>query len=121
LAWNQESYDAGAFHDNATNNTRLTVPSGKAGKYWCYAKVRFAANATGRRRIEIWKNGSAAISRKYMPANGTDIVHIDIFEEVDLIATDYLEVRVEQNSGGSLNVDAGTEDTYFIMRRSPGL
>jgi hypothetical protein len=28
LAWDQETYDVGGWHDNATNNTRLTVPAG---------------------------------------------------------------------------------------------
>ena len=36
VAWDAEGYDTHAFHDNATNNSRLTVP---AGQGFTYAQV----------------------------------------------------------------------------------
>lgn len=33
IDWDAEIEDNGGFHDNSTNNTRLTVPSGAAGLY----------------------------------------------------------------------------------------
>jgi hypothetical protein len=35
IQWNSEDYDTDAFHDNSTNNTRITIPSGKLfQRYW---------------------------------------------------------------------------------------
>jgi hypothetical protein len=33
VVWNQETFDTDAYHDNATNNTRATIPTGLGGKY----------------------------------------------------------------------------------------
>ncbi len=33
LSWDAEDYDVGGFHDNFSNNERLTVPSGQGGQY----------------------------------------------------------------------------------------
>lgn len=33
LSWNAEDYDIGGFHDNFSNNERLTVPAGQGGQY----------------------------------------------------------------------------------------
>src|SRR5687768_14942813 len=56
-----EEYDSDAFHDNATNNTRFTVPSGKAGKYALKGKVMFGADANGERVIWFRLNGTTTI------------------------------------------------------------
>lgn len=45
LAWDQEVYDTDSFHDNVTNNTRLTTPS-KASAVTVAARIKLA-NLTG--------------------------------------------------------------------------
>lgn len=62
VPWNVEVYDTDGFHDNVTNNTRLTIPSGLGIK-----KVRLvgcvrgnALTAGSDHTIVIWKNGTAA-------------------------------------------------------------
>ena len=44
--------------------------------------------------------------------------------QIDLAATDYVELRVEQNSGGSLNVNASTSsdmrEADFMMAKVLG-
>jgi hypothetical protein len=39
IAFPNEDFDTNAFHDNSTNNSRLTVPSGYAGKYLVMAHM----------------------------------------------------------------------------------
>ena len=41
MTWNSESWDTDAFHDNSTNNSRLTVPAGLAGKYQLNVQIVF--------------------------------------------------------------------------------
>ena len=33
ISWDQEGWDTNSYHDNVTNNSRVTIPSGKGGKY----------------------------------------------------------------------------------------
>jgi hypothetical protein len=58
VAWDTEVYDTNSWHDNATNNTRVTVPSS-------VNKVRLTAgffadliSGADRIRLHIYKNGA---------------------------------------------------------------
>lgn len=60
VVFNGENFDTNSFHDNTTNNTRITIPSGKGGYYQVnLAGGAFAPSATGYRGYEIRKNGTA--------------------------------------------------------------
>ena len=106
ITFNSEVFDTDGFHDNTTNNTRITIPSGKAGKYLLIAQVSFAANATGARIIKLYKNGtlfqlasvtSAAPATDFTVLTGTNIVSATV--------GDYFELFAEQSSGGNLNLN----------------
>lgn len=100
-----DEFDTGAMHDPASNNTRLTVPSGGGGLYIVNATVTWAANATGGRDIRLHKNGSQVTgmidTRAAKPAG--DTVN-RLTEHLALVATDYLQLEVLQDSGGNLNI-----------------
>lgn len=104
LNLNSERYDTDAFHDTATNNSRLTVPSAKDGKYLITANVEFAANGTGVRFVQIFLNGITTIAL-YGPQPGHATLNnrMSVSTVYDLVATDYVEIRVWQSSGGPLN------------------
>lgn len=53
-----ESFDTDGFHDNSTNNSRITIPSGKGGKYLVDASAFFGATGSGYARMLLYKNGS---------------------------------------------------------------
>lgn len=109
VQFNTENFDTDGFHDNVTNNTRLTAPSD--GYYQVQATVAFASNTTGYRAAWMTKNGtdSNPLKANYM---------VPIFQLVtgdtpvlptpayifSLVAGDYIEIVAYQNSGGSLNV-----------------
>lgn len=104
LNFNTERFDTDAFHDTATNNQRLTVPTGKGGKYLVTGGVEFANNATGYRALAIHKNGSTferVVTANAVSGNET---WLSIAAQLELAAGDYVTLRVFQNSGGNLNV-----------------
>lgn len=109
-----EVYDTDGFHDNATNNTRLTIPSGKAGKYLITAQANFASNSSGFRAIAIMKNGSASqiAYANSAPISGTSFTFA-FSCVVSAAVADYYEMNVYQSSGGSLNVNSGSDSTRF--------
>lgn len=104
-------YDTDAFHDPSSNNSRITIPTGKGGYYLIYGAWQWDNNATGRRIIYITKNNNIMYSTAgFSPANGPQYPNNFISVVLNLAVADYVELEVYQNSGGNLNRDA---QTYF--------
>ena len=107
-------YDTDAFHNPSTNNSRMTIPSSKDGYYYIYGQLSWVANATGLRRIAIYKNGSLVYVSELNSGSGGAYAGITISAVLNLVATDYVELFVWQNSGGNLNIDSSdTTANYF--------
>ncbi len=113
LSFLSETYDVGAMHDNSTNPSRLTIPAGGSGIYKFHAQARFASNATGRREMHIYKNGSKIASYVSPTASAGFDSFLQISADDSASVGDYYEVYVYQNSGGALDVVLGERATYF--------
>jgi hypothetical protein len=114
IGWDTESFDTDGYHDNATNNSRFTVPTGKAGKYLFTGTIQFQGNSTGTRTVAIAKNGATGGSRlaiyEVAPSNATQI-NLNFSFVANLAVADYLGVYVAQTSGGSLSVYGNGSNT----------
>jgi hypothetical protein len=91
-----ESFDVGGYHDDATNPSRITIPTGKGGKYrfsWRegitigVATVRLYVNGTG-------GTSAAVLTTISGEANGSTKI-------LNLAAADYVEVYLYQASGSA--------------------
>jgi hypothetical protein len=102
LAWNVERYDTDAFHSNVTNNSRMTIPSGKAGKYLVTAIAEFDNNTTGLRQLSIYKNGSATVTTYLTPS--TTYPSAMITSVLNLAVNDYVEIYARQTSGSTQTI-----------------
>lgn len=90
--------------------TLLTIPSGVT-LVRLVGQVTFAANATGSRKARILKNGTmegvGLPAVRTLAAGGTDVTVIPLAGAiVPVEAGDTLDVRVTQDSGGALNIQA---------------
>lgn len=94
--------DSNGFHDPVTNNTRMTIPSGYAGKYLIQGTLEFASNTTGGREVYIRKNGSTNLQAIQTDAEGS--LTMTIAGTYDLAVGDYVEIRAYQSSGGALDI-----------------
>jgi hypothetical protein len=105
LALNSERFDDAAFHDNSTNNSRLTVPTGYTGWYAISGNCQYANNSTGLRQTSIMVDGTTYLAVNLQPAvsGATTIVNVSCVYY--LTAGQYIELRGYQTSGGSLNVE----------------
>jgi hypothetical protein len=109
VIFDTERFDPYGFHDNAVNNTRLTVPAGRGGDYVISFASAWAPHATGRRQVQLRLNGvtpmaidtDAATSDLTLPNRGT------LTTTYTLAAGDYVEAVVYQTSGGALDLSAG--------------
>jgi len=106
ITWNQEDYDTDGMHDNITNNSRITIKT--AGKYSVMGQFEWASSSTGKRIIDIMKNSVALGKANYLASGSSQ--HTISFVG-NLAVDDILEVRVFQDSGGSL--DFLTNISYF--------
>ena len=114
ISFNAEEFDTDAFHDNSTNNSRITIPAGKSGKYLIIAAINFAASATGTRAFKVIKNGSTQLLDNHQQAPTPTLTYRGSMTGIAaLVATDYIEVQASQLSGGNLDVRAGQVDTRF--------
>ena len=116
LAWDAEEYDTDSIHDNVTNNSRLTVPAGIT-RVRLSAKIQWGAAAAGYRQIYVRKAAGTFFGQPETIydvdsaiSHQTDIIS----PPVVVVAGDYFEVFVYQNSGAALDV-IGLDGSWFAM------
>jgi len=114
ISYNAEEFDTDGFHDNSTNNTRFTIPSGKGGKYLITA-IATTAVGSGPRQIQVKKNGGTDQLSTLLNAASTYSTQIVLTGILDLAVADYLELFMYQESGGSLNALAGQHIQRFSL------
>ena len=112
ISWDLENYDTDAFHDNSTNNTRITIPAGKAGKYLIASNLFNPSNSTGSRLIRFQKNGADIYYGDWQRANSGHSTSTIGSQVLNLAVADYIEVNLFQDSGGGLNVNPSIESTF---------
>lgn len=110
LTWNNEIFDTDGFHSTSSNTSRITIPSGKGGKYEIKFTGQFGGNATGMRIYYVYKNGSAIIANIFQGT--TNDTSMTICYCLNLAVGDYLELYVEQNSGSTLSFYKGSTFMY---------
>jgi len=114
LQFNTEDWDTNSAYD--TSSYRFTVPSGEAGKYFFHARVYIEwGNAAGEiGRLQIAKNATAmaidAVTASGDPTSGSSL---RITTVLDLAVSDYVDVRLYHNQGGSQDADNDSDFTYF--------
>jgi hypothetical protein len=114
LTFDNENYDTNGFHDNVTNNTRMTVPAGKAGKYLITANTIFTNNATGQRIVYVYVNATnVTFTGPAIGGSASIDLGLTTTYVADLLVGDIVEVRAYQNSGGSLAILANSARSSF--------
>lgn len=92
----------------------FTVPV--AGRYLVSVRMSWAVNGTGYRSFWLDKNGGPTrVLQNDVAATGTSGVYLQDHADLILAANDTLAVRVLQNSGGTLNVNAGATFTIDYL------
>ena len=108
VSFNNEVIDTDGFHSDATNNDRITIPTGKGGKYLVTAALHYAANATNGRRILITKNGDASTgtAQADQRTGGFSGAPSEALFSgiISLAAADYIVLNAFQDSGSTINI-----------------
>jgi len=108
-AWVTIVFDAQRWDDpdddqweGVTNPSRLTCRY--AGPYVIFAGVLWHANATGRRHITFWLNGTVYIAEVSEMGLIAEVLLQSLTTTYKLSVGDYLELRVFQDTGANLSI-----------------
>lgn len=121
LAWNAEVYDGASFHDNVTNNSRMTIGSG-VSYVELVGNLAVITNGTataGSVLATIWKNGSAmgtalAEDSRYTVGVGAT-VYLQVQSPVLAVGSgDYFELNVNQNTGAAAKLDVASANWFAL-------
>ena len=116
LAFDEERYDTDAIHDNVVSNNRLTCKT--AGKYLIMGSFVWSTHNVGGRYVYIRLNGVTIIGYHIWGVS-VALGHRPFIATIyDLALTDYVELRVRQESGAPLDViRSGQNAPLFMMQR----
>ena len=116
LNFNQEEWDTDNFHDNAVNNTRLTVPLG--GKYLVEGFVTLQADSLDFLDLTVRKNGVTVLHTRTERADlAVGTISAQIHAPIELSATDYVELLVAHSKLSPVNTVIGEIGTWFALTR----
>jgi hypothetical protein len=119
IAWDAEIYDTDGFHDNVTNNTRFTIPSGGDGYYTVGVAIR-ATNVTTSNYLQLalLKNGSLAwdgSASQYVSAAANSPTVATNTGPVLLVAGDYVEAQLLSAADTSIDITA-SRSNFWIQK-----
>ncbi len=108
LAMDTEIVDRDNGHSTSTNNSRYT--SQTAGWYLLTGVCPWTTNANQKRELSLLYNGGITETHgSAMGGNAGGYVSPTTTGRLYLAVGDYVELRVFQNSGGSLDTNAGAD------------
>ncbi len=110
-----EDWDNGGYHDTVTNNERMTVPSGKAGKHLVMSTVGISNGAPDRRvELKLEKNGTTELAHMAMTwSQDANPPFFHLLRVEDMSEADYVLMASKANDA--------SEDTRGTLEYAPRL
>lgn len=103
VTFDSEIFDDGGWHDNVTNNSRLTVPEG-VSKIILTASIELTASAGGNHRAFFFlQNNVTTIESASSPnAFGTSLNNVYTIQSmpIEVVEDDYLEIAANVDTAG---------------------
>ena len=114
--WDSELLDTDGYHDNSTNNDRLTIPAGKAGKY--VVTMNFSLNGGSSAVESYFGLNGAGSTLTYIGATGSGATKpFAVTREIylNLSVGDWVNMSILQASGGAANLLGTIGHSYFSL------
>jgi hypothetical protein len=113
ITFDVEEFDTDAFHSTSSNTSRITIPTGMAGKYLFTGCAVWANNTVNIRALALYQNGSAVKSLFLNRPSTFFDTQISFGMVLGLADGDYVELYTYQDSTAGLNMQNGTSQTAF--------
>ncbi len=112
VGWDVEDRDDWGGHGSGF---AVTIDDEGAGVYIAIANITFASNATGLRLIQIVKvAGVVAVDRRQAVSGDSTVLTVSYVGFMG--GSDSFKVQALQNSGGNLDVTAGSNTRFMVAR-----
>lgn len=117
VTWASEDFDTDAIHDNATNNSRLTVPTGSGiTKVIITANAGFGTPSSSVMQFFIRKNGTTTIAGQSEGGAFTGGERLSASTgPIDVVEGDYFEATIFTSVAGSITADAGSNFSMMVV------
>lgn len=114
VEWNNEVYDTDSWHDNSTNPSRLTVPSGvTVVRLSCNIET---ANSTGEIGLQVLKNGAAlTLDMQYDQSGDSNFIGC-LSAPLTVTSGDYFEVQVRTTAATNVAI---SNNSWFSIEEVP--
>lgn len=106
MTFDTEQFDTDGIHSTSSNTGRMTIPTGKGGKYLLSGMFNPAANGVNW-EFYVYVNGSYYITgfpQTSGAGNARGTAQCILNVVLNLNAADYVEVKAWQNSGGNSDI-----------------
>ncbi len=119
ISWGAEDFDTDDFHDNASDNERLTVPVGSGiTKVILIATLNMSTPSSGTIHAYIAKNGGASPGEggqsEDIGISGQDFMSITV-GPIAVVEGDYFEVYINPANTGQLDNNNATRFTMYAI------
>lgn len=116
IALNTEQFDTSSMHSTTVNNSRFTIPTGYTGKWLFTAVSGFDPLTAGNMILRFYVNGSSiGLAIFTGNTNAGTLTSTSITNVLNLVAGDYVELMIYQNSGiAATTMVSGSEDFTFM-------
>jgi hypothetical protein len=108
ILWDAQHFDTDAYHSTVTNTSRITIPSGKAGKYLICGMTEINLLSATKVQTIIYVNGSIVRYAGDYQGTGTNVKG-PYSIVLDLGVNDYIEIFARQDSGSNADATGGTQ------------
>jgi len=112
IAFQTEDYDDNNLHDNATNNSRITI--GTTGRYVVAGKWELSSTGNGDIGIALSVNGTRTVVEYIDTGAVSENKKMTISYPLALVATDYVELEIFQTSGGNADTVAASTNLTIL-------
>jgi hypothetical protein len=115
VTFDSEVFDTDAFHSTSSNTGRITIPTGKGGKYLFNLRLQYinSAATSSVRQMYLNKNGTTDITNCTFVAQNTTEIQLQMVTITTAVAGDYFTLNTWQNSGGNTTLYNGIAQTEF--------
>ena len=113
IDFDDENFDTDTFHSTSTNPSRITIPTGKGGKYQFNARLSYAGSSNNRIYLYLIKNAGTFIAESIQDMERG--CTLDINQLVSAVAGDYFRLMAYQESGGNITLSSGNQGNNFSI------
>jgi hypothetical protein len=116
VTFTSEINDSHNMHSTSVNTSRITIPTGWAGYYYCTGIAFFSGGNNGAREATIAVNGIKAVgsATRDDPVDDGFGNGVMTYMTLQLLVGDYVELHCLQNNGAPQNTFAGNPEASSL-------